>query len=188
MKHHPMHPEVLPLLVNSSGWWRDCQSSADALAQAFNRYGARRCLGTRVTTKEGEFGEYEWLSYSDVVATTLQFGAGLESLLLQDRGRKGFVGVLGAVCCEWLMSDLGCAFKGIGICLMHRATTPHHLAHIITSTQMAALVISRHLRNDLEEALRLADGSSLRHIVWFDDPAEAHAARAQTTPSRSKRL
>lgn len=108
---------------------------------------------------------------------------------------------------------------------MHRATRAPALAHIIRSTSMRALVVSRHLRHVVEGALALcgeagdaAAGSSaddagssddvggtaaapatalpsagggsgraeaallkglkatpLRHIVWLDDEADAHA-------------
>jgi hypothetical protein len=82
------------------------------------------------------------------------------------------------------------------VVLMHRATTPAQLAHIVRETRLAVLVVSRHLRPIVCQALldvaAVCNGSgttttsptttassgggggNLPHIVWFTDNADAH--------------
>ena len=186
MAHHPLHLEQLPLLVEPPPLGT-ARSTAAALALAFRHYGPRRCLGTRRGTSAGAFGEYEWMSYSETFEAALSFGAGLR-LLLPEARREGsgppLVGVLGAVCADWLLSDHGCALKGIGTVLMHRSTSAEQLGHIIAATGLRALIISVHLRSVLAEAVLAADSSELLHVVWLNDPADAHPQATRTDAQR----
>jgi hypothetical protein len=198
LARHPMHEEVLPLLVETAPLLSQVRgrSTADTLARAFRLYAPRRCLGTRQAVAPhgrggggggGGYGEYEWLTYAQTLQAALNFGTGLQALITRvpaaaataESGAEPppLVGVLGAVCRDWLISDYGCALKGIGVVLMHRATDAAQLGHILRQTGMRALVISRHLRHVLRGALRADPGSSvaLRHVVWLDDPVDAHA-------------
>jgi long-chain acyl-CoA synthetase len=175
---HPMHREVLPLLVETTSL-AAARSTAGALVMAFQLYRERRCLGTRRAAPGAGFGEYEWLTYGQTLEAALSFGAGLRALLPRESeaGPAPLVGVLGAVCADWLVSDYGCALKGLGVVLMHRATGAAQLCHILRSTGLRALIISRHLRHVLGEALLLAPetGAALLRIIWLDDSADAHA-------------
>ena len=187
MSLHPMHRERLPLLVDRTPL-TSARSTASALAMAFRLYGPRRCLGTRPPSADGKYGEYEWLTYTEAYETALSFGAGLHALI-GERRPAPLIGVLGAVCTPWLLSDWGCALKGLGVVLMHRMTTAMQLRHILRGTAMKVLIISTHLRSILAEALPVAvDGccSALLHVIWLDDPADAHAQTAANTSAASE--
>eukprot|EP01052_Picozoa_sp_SAG31_P010687 SAG31_NODE_592_length_13726_cov_7.188082_7_plen_369_part_00 len=177
---HPMHREVLPLLVDARSLFAT-RSTAGALAMTFQIYGPRPCLGTRQAEPGGGFGEYTWMSYAETFDAALNFGSGLRTLLSKVQGGRStsLVGVLGAVCAQWLISDYGCALKGLGVVLLHRSTGAAQLGHILRATQLQALIISRHLRRLLLDALHIEPetGASLRCIIWLDDPADAHCAR-----------
>eukprot|EP01043_Picozoa_sp_COSAG02_P017771 COSAG02_NODE_814_length_16879_cov_4.389928_3_plen_1226_part_00 len=178
MDHHPLHLEQLPLLVEPPPLG-SARSTAAALALAFQHYGPRRCLGTRQRTPGSSFGEYQWMTFSEVYDRAQNFGAGLRLLLPEGNGPL-LVGVLGAVCADWLVSDHACALKGIGTVLMHRGTSAEQLGHIMAATGLRALIISVHLRSVLAEALRLADSSELLHVVWLNDPVDAHPQTVRT--------
>jgi hypothetical protein len=119
--HHCLSKEVLPLNIDAPQLSAP-QCTAEAVAAAFETFADRPCLGQRVR-EGGEgagFTEYLWQSYAEVYASALACGTGLQGLLAKDK--RSFVGILGAVCVPWLVTDYGCTLKGAPVVLMHRAT------------------------------------------------------------------
>lgn len=172
---HRLYRHVQPLAVDAAPL-NSARCTAEVLAAAFSLYAPRPCLGWRERMANGQYAlEYSWLSYAAVGEAALAFGAGLEALLAN--GSDGhFVCVLGAVCVEWMLADYACALKGLRVVLCHRSTSSEQLAHILSETRATALITSTHLIGVLHAAAARVDGAPwLRHVVYFDDDAEAYA-------------
>ena len=221
MDQHPMLETSLPFQVDKAPL-RAATSVSEAIERALWLFGPRRCIGWRPSVKETEMptdfaAKYHWLTYAQVLEQSTSFGQGLEGLLLGPLARQDeeaaattagrpppLVGVLGAVCPQWFFSDYACLLKGIGVVLFHRATSAACLAHVLVATELSVLVVSRHLRSLVSEALDLAYGSSsssspsscddgeskssrsraLTHIIYMDDNAAAHPAVVAEKPQR----
>jgi hypothetical protein len=195
---HPFHQCVFPLCVAPATAGCDAaQCTSEAMSAAFKRYASRSLFGVRQRVVDGGghelLDDYEWTTYREVEEQALSLGTELQRLT---RSGGGFVGVLGSMCPEWLFADYACVLKGCPVVLMHRATTPAQLAHIMRETRLAVLVVSRHLRPIVCQALldvaAVCNGSgttttsptttassgggggNLPHIVWFTDNADAH--------------
>ena len=97
------------------------KGKVDTVLKSFNyavkKFGTQECLGTREVLGEADetqsngkifkkldLGNYQWLNYNQVHASTLSFGAGLRSLGVEP---TSIIAIYAETRAEWMISCLG---------------------------------------------------------------------------------
>ena len=117
------------------------------------KYGARRCLGTRKVLGEEEekqengkifkklnLGEYQWITYKDAHKISIDFGSGLIKLGAQPREP---IAIYAETREEWILAALGAFSQSIILATVYTNLGDDAVAHAINETEVS-LVVTTH--------------------------------------------
>eukprot|EP00899_Mesostigma_viride_P000325 jgi/Mesvir1/10293/Mv16422-RA.1 len=77
----------------------------DSFRSAVEKFPGNKCLGWRARDSTGEVGDYQWLTYSEVMERTTKIASAIRHCGLEPHGR---VGVYSQNCPEWMMAMQAC--------------------------------------------------------------------------------
>jgi long-subunit acyl-CoA synthetase (AMP-forming) len=86
-------------------WKPGFESVYDYVVESVKNYPDRDCFGTRTTLDDGNYGEYKWLSYSQMWAKVQAVGSALHGLGLKPLDR---IGIISNTCAYFQIIDLMC--------------------------------------------------------------------------------
>jgi len=157
------------------------KAKVDTVSKAFNyavkKFGTQECLGTREvlgeadeTQKNGkvfkklDLGNYQWLNYNQVHASTLSFGAGLRSLGIEP---KSIIAIYAETRAEWMMSCLGAFSQDMAVATVYTNLGDEAVAHALNETQVKVVVTSHELLPKFKVMLEKLP--EIRHVIVMED-------------------
>ncbi|KAJ8280358.1 hypothetical protein GJAV_G00053590 [Gymnothorax javanicus] len=155
----------------------DCHTLDSVFRYASERFPNRDCLGTREVLREEDesqpngkvfkkviLGEYNWLSFKEVLQAAQHFGSGLAAI-----GQKPHHNV--AIFCEtraeWFITAQACFMHNFPLVTLYATLGGPAIAHGLNQTEVTHVITSKEL---LESRLKdiLHEVPSLKHIIVVD--------------------
>ena len=126
-------------------------------------------LGTRVKTEQG-FGQYEWMTYSQVGEKVKRIGWGLASLGLNEKDRNGhaFLGIYGKNSADWVMMDLACIHQDIISVPIYDTLQSDALEFIVDQTQMKVIACNEKSTQNIIKLRASGELTTLSVLIQFE--------------------
>ncbi|TMW67701.1 hypothetical protein Poli38472_011321 [Pythium oligandrum] len=137
--------------------------------------GTRALYGTRAINADGTRGEYEWLTYNEVVARTDVIAAGLAKFAgLQ---RKSMVGIFSKNRVEWCLSAHACDRMSYVLVPVYDTLGPEAVPYIVNHTEQTLLICAK---EQFDTVLKCKDTCpTLQYIVQFEELTQEQRQRAE---------
>jgi len=153
----------------------------DLMEKVFDKYGDRKCLGTREfvgmrTPKIKEFGSTSWLTYTEMRKTSGKFGAALRGAGLVETPAVATIEALTTPCTlaiyentcpEWFMAAIGSFSQGISITTIYGTLGMDAVIDAIQEGTISAILCNRMSVADIVS--KLPSMKSLKTIIYTDD-------------------
>jgi len=141
------------------------------------KYGARRCLGTRKVLGEEEekqengkifkklnLGEYQWITYKDAHKISIDFGSGLIKLGAQPREP---IAIYAETREEWILAALGAFSQSIILATVYTNLGDDAVAHAINETEVSLVVTTHTLLPKFKNLLEKCP--KVTKVVYIED-------------------
>eukprot|EP01089_Gocevia_fonbrunei_P013584 TRINITY_DN350_c0_g1_i1.p1 TRINITY_DN350_c0_g1~~TRINITY_DN350_c0_g1_i1.p1 ORF type:complete len:705 (-),score=190.95 TRINITY_DN350_c0_g1_i1:91-2205(-) len=150
------------------------QTLYDVFQHGVKVAGDKPCFGTRPIGKDGEAGDYQWETYSQINKRAANVGSGLIELGAKPGDRIGFYSENRA---EWMIASVGCdAFSLVGVSIYD--TLGEESRIFIVSQSGISIVITK--RAHLNNIFALKDQCpKLRAIIIYEEPTEEEKDKAK---------
>jgi len=157
------------------------KGKVDTVLKSFNyavkKFGTQECLGTREVLGEADetqsngkifkkldLGNYQWLNYNQVHASTLSFGAGLRSLGVEP---TSIIAIYAETRAEWMISCLGAFSQDMAVATVYTNLGDDAVAHALNETQVKVVVTSHDLLPKFNQML--AKLPMIQHVIVMED-------------------
>jgi long-chain acyl-CoA synthetase len=153
----------------------------DLAKDAFKRYGARNCMGTREflgwkNPKVKEFGGISWQSFSEVGVQAHKFGAALRSAGLQpsppttnlDKVTTPCrIAIFENTCADWMVACIGAMTQSICVATVYATLGIEAVIEAIEDNMIPVVVCNKKDVNKLVQDIKKMP--SLKYIVYTND-------------------
>ncbi|XP_052758691.1 long-chain-fatty-acid--CoA ligase 4 isoform X3 [Galleria mellonella] len=147
------------------------------LRAAAQRWGSRRCLGTRTVLSEEDepqpngrlfkkfkMGDYVWRTYTEVEAEARQFASGLRALGCAPRAN---IAMFAETRAEWMLAAHGCFKLSIPVVTIYATLGDEAIAHGINETEVSTVITTHDLLPKFKKIL--AKTPKVDTIIYMED-------------------
>ncbi|KAJ3446094.1 long-chain-fatty-acid--coa ligase [Anaeramoeba flamelloides] len=145
-------------------WDEDIQTVYELVEKTLKKYPNNKGFGTQKKLPNGEFGDYEWVTYSEFGKLRLHFGAGLKNYGLK---RGDFVLIWAPNRFEWKIAEDCCSPYSFVHCPLYDTLGPHSTEHILNQTEAKVIVCDKTKLKKFVEFKKKC--KNLEYIVSMDD-------------------
>jgi len=154
------------------------KSSWDLLRHSAEKNPDRACLGHRKVDLHGISGEYEWMSYSEIVKSSKILGSYLmendlcpmnnyENEEMKEAQTLRVIGLFMPNRPEWFITEYGCASQDIALVPLYETLGSAALQYILETTQLNTLVVSKQTFRSAIKAAR--EAKSVKTFIMTDE-------------------
>ncbi|TMW67699.1 hypothetical protein Poli38472_011319 [Pythium oligandrum] len=144
------------------------------LAGVAVQHGNRPLYGTRAVNADGTRGEYEWMTYNEVLARTDVIAAGLTKFA--GLTRKSMVGIYSKNRVEWCLSAHACDRMSYILVPLYDTLGPDAVPYIVNHTDQTLLICAN---EQFDNVLKCKDVCpTLKYIVQFEHVTDEQRQQA----------
>ncbi|TMW67702.1 hypothetical protein Poli38472_011322 [Pythium oligandrum] len=146
--------------------------------------GTRALYGTRAVNADGSRGEYEWLTYNDVIARMDVIAAGLTKFA--GLVRQSMVGIYSKNRVEWCLSAHACDRMSYILVPLYDTLGPDAVPYIVNHTEQTLLICAN---EQFATVLKCKDECpTLKYVVQFEDVTDEQRQEAEAKGLELKSL
>ncbi|KAA8538475.1 hypothetical protein F0562_027979 [Nyssa sinensis] len=166
--------------------WEGISTLADLFEQSCKQHRDKSLLGTRrLIARETEvsedgrsfeklhLGDYEWLSYGEVLEAVCNFSSGLVQL---GHKREERVAIFADTREEWFIALQGCFRRNVTVVTIYASLGEEALCHSLNETEVTTVICGH------KELKKLVDISgqldAVKHVICVDDEIPSNASFA----------
>ena len=154
----------------------------DLVSDAFTRYGARRCMGTReflgwkTPGKVKHFGDVSWKSYAEMGAEAHKFGAALRAAgvvaapsttTLDPVSNASRIAIFENTCAEWMVAAMGAFTQSATVVTVYATLGIDAVIEAVVDNTVPVIVCNK---KDVEKLVGSIDKmKTLKTIVYTND-------------------
>ena len=174
----------------------------DLAADAFTRYGERKCMGTReflgwkVPGKVKQFGDVTWRSFSEMGVEAHKFGAALRAAGVKpapdtttlDRVKESSrIAIFENTCADWMIAAMGAFTQSAAVVTVYATLGIESVMEAVQDNNIAVIVANKKDVKKLVE--NIGKMKTLKYIVYTndlvgpDDKVEIPSSNAVTVQS-----